>query len=197
MLTTLQLFGMAGLAIVGVWLMILVTFTLLGRRTISIPRPQYNIIRFMSAIVGGIAGFLFAYDLKVDVLGNIESNLRLALTSGGGAGAAFALVFLFYPRFRDQPPTTPPPPPTTISMDIPSSWTFEQAVLGIAKVARCTADCDAFSDEDRGVKLASEAHIVASDMNAALLQLRKFLPARLKSYSIHKDTGLNHYSVSP
>jgi hypothetical protein len=184
---------MVGLALVGVWLMVLVTFTLFGRRTISIPHAQYNIIRFISAIVGGIAGFLFAYDLKVDVLGNYDSNLRLAVTSGGSA-AVFVLVFLLYPKLGDEPVSVAPP---TISMDIPSSWTFEQAVLGIAKVAQCTADCNAFSDKDRRVKLASEAHIVASDMNAALLQLKKFLPARLKSYSIRKDVGLNHYSVSP
>lgn len=181
-------------AVVLLWLMVLVSFTTLGRAPIQIPDTSFGIVRFICTLAAGFGGGLFANGLAVKISGQVSDNLSL-LSSGGGAAALALLVWLTFPR--PARPPAPARPPDFIKTDIPAAWNFAQAAVHVAELAGATVDISRFSAEEKQTGLGKPLTIQGATGELALIQLSKHAPQGVRRFQVSFDSATAEYRLLP
>jgi hypothetical protein len=176
--------------VVMLWLMTLVTVTLIGR-TIHIPRGQYGIIRFVCTMAAGFGGGLFANGLSVAAKGSVSNSLELGAT-GVGAGGFALLILLTFPKGDKQPPM-----PDIFKGHVPAGWTFEQAARWLAQKGEGTLDLSQFAATELDAKFASDCPLPGPSILVAFRQLSANAPAQVRKFAVTFDETISEYKLLP
>ena len=142
---------------------------------------QYNTLRFLTALCGGFAGGFLAGEALLSINREVAGGTNFALSGTAG----FAVFFLIWLRY---PPRQEPPLPTRVVLSIPAGWTFQQAVLGIGRVARINLSFSGFSEADLKRPLPAteiDEHSVESALRILRHRYDEFPP-----YRVERNGGL-------
>jgi hypothetical protein len=170
--------GFGFLALIVVFLMI--TFFKGGTLTPG----QYNTLRFLTALCAGFAGGFLTGDALFRWEQDMASGAKFGISGAAGCALFFTIWFTYPPL---------PPPDNRLILSIPAGWTFQQAVLGIAKAARRVAQLEGFQPQHLALPLPA-TDIDAPDALQAMLQLR-FQSTQLPDFQVEYRNGVYHIHV--
>jgi hypothetical protein len=161
----------------GLMLFLIAVFFLRENATAT----QYNILKFLTSICAGIAG----YFIGGTALFNLTSNFgqKGTITVSGTAGAAFFFtVWFLYPK------RVPPPPPDAFNYSVPPNMTFSGMVNIIVENANKFVEFKNFTETQLKTPLATREIHTKSIKEA--LESSRYLNSALPKYSVTENLNV-------